>query len=208
MIQTLEDMLRACTLEWKGGWDDHLKLAEFAYNNNYYSSIGMSPYEALYKQPCRTPLCWIKVGEHRELGPALLEEATATIELIRDRLKMAHDHQKKYADKKKKDVQFQVGDKAYLKLVTFKGMDMASKMGKLKPRYMGYRLDLPKDMKLFHPVFHVLHLRRVIQEPELVISQPPTNLRKDLSVSGKPIRVLPQNTREGRNMKTKRIQVI
>ncbi|KAJ9135077.1 hypothetical protein P3X46_032296, partial [Hevea brasiliensis] len=58
VIQILEDMLRACVIEFEGSWDTHLPLIEFAYNNSYQSSIGMPPYEALYGRKCRTPLCW------------------------------------------------------------------------------------------------------------------------------------------------------
>ena len=61
-IQTLEDMLRACALDYTGNWDQHLPLAEFAYNNNCHSSIEMAPYEALYGRRCRTPICWDEVG--------------------------------------------------------------------------------------------------------------------------------------------------
>ena len=56
-IQTLEDMLRACVIEFKGSWDTHLSLIEFAYNNSYQSSIGMAPFKALYGRKCRTPVC-------------------------------------------------------------------------------------------------------------------------------------------------------
>ena len=71
-IQTLEDMLRACMIEFKGSWDTHLSLMEFAYNNSYQSSIGMAPFEALYGRKCRTPLCWDEVGERRLIGPELV----------------------------------------------------------------------------------------------------------------------------------------
>ncbi|KAL0290647.1 UNVERIFIED_CONTAM: hypothetical protein Sangu_2564900 [Sesamum angustifolium] len=57
-IQTLEDMMSACIMEFKGNWDDHLPLMEFAYNNSFHSSIGMAPYEALYGRRCRSPVCW------------------------------------------------------------------------------------------------------------------------------------------------------
>ena len=56
--QTLEDMLRACSMNWNGNWDEHLPLIEFAYNNSFHVSIGMAPYEALYGRPCRSPICW------------------------------------------------------------------------------------------------------------------------------------------------------
>ena len=61
-IQTLEDMLRAYVMEFKGSWDTHLALMEFAYNNNYQDSIEMAPFEALYGRKCRTPVCWDEVG--------------------------------------------------------------------------------------------------------------------------------------------------
>ena len=57
-IQILEDMLRACVLDLKGSWEEHLPLIEFAYNNSYQASIQMAPYEALYGRPCRSPICW------------------------------------------------------------------------------------------------------------------------------------------------------
>ena len=62
-IQTLEDMLRACVIDFKGSWDDHLPLIEFAYNNSYHSSIQMAPYEALYGRRYRSPVGWFEVGE-------------------------------------------------------------------------------------------------------------------------------------------------
>ena len=68
-IQTLEDMLRACVMEFKGSWDTHLALMEFAYNNSYQASIDMASFEALYGRKCRTPVCWDEVGERRLVGP-------------------------------------------------------------------------------------------------------------------------------------------
>ncbi|CAA7026181.1 unnamed protein product [Microthlaspi erraticum] len=93
-IQTLEDMLRACVLDWEGKWGKYLPLAEFAYNNSYHSSIEMSPYEALYGRPCRTPLYWTEVGERLDLEPEIVQETVEQVELLRSRLKEAHDRQK------------------------------------------------------------------------------------------------------------------
>ena len=67
-IQTLEDMLRACVLDFKGSWASHLPLVEFAYNNSYHSSIKAAPYEALYGIKCRSPICWDEVGEQKSWG--------------------------------------------------------------------------------------------------------------------------------------------
>ena len=85
-IQTLEDMLRACALDWSHDWEKHLPLVEFAYNNSTHSSIGMAPYEALYGRPCRSPVCWAEVGERQLLGPEMVQECTKKIQLIWDRL--------------------------------------------------------------------------------------------------------------------------
>ena len=75
-IQVLEDMLRACVLDHKGNWEEHLPLVEFAYNNIYQASIQMAPYEALYGRPCRSPLCWTEVGESSITGPDLIRDTS------------------------------------------------------------------------------------------------------------------------------------
>ena len=85
-IQVLEDMLRACVLDHKGNWEEHLPLMEFAYNNSYQASIQMAPYEALYGRPCRSPLCWTEVGESSITGPGLIKGTSEKVSLIRQRL--------------------------------------------------------------------------------------------------------------------------
>ena len=109
-IQTLEDMLRASVIEFKGSWDMHLSLMEFAYNNSYQSSIDMASFEALYGRKCRTPVCWDEVGERRLIGLELVQITLDKIQIVRDRLKIARDRQKSYADKRRRDLQFKVGD--------------------------------------------------------------------------------------------------
>ena len=71
-IQTLKDMLRMCVMDFGGSWDEHLPLVEFAYNNSYYNSIEMAPYEALYGRKCRSPLCWDEIGERKLTGPKII----------------------------------------------------------------------------------------------------------------------------------------
>ena len=71
-IQILEDMLRACVMDFGVGWSKFLPLVEFAYNNSYQASIEMAPYEALYGRKCRSPVCWFEVGEKRLMGPELI----------------------------------------------------------------------------------------------------------------------------------------
>ena len=85
-IQVLEDMLRACVLDLKGSWEDHLPLVEFAYNNSYQASIQMAPYEALYGRPCRSPVCWTEVGERSTTGLELISDTLVKVDLIHKRL--------------------------------------------------------------------------------------------------------------------------
>ncbi|KAL8117783.1 hypothetical protein AgCh_015616 [Apium graveolens] len=85
-IQTIEDMLRVCAIDFKGSWDEYLPLVEFAYNNSYHASIGMPPYEALYGRKCRSPIYWDKVGERKILGPELVQQTKEVVELIQKRL--------------------------------------------------------------------------------------------------------------------------
>ena len=82
MIHTLEDLLRACVLDWRGSWEEHLPLEEFAYNNSYHSSIGMAPYEALYGRKCTAPLSWVEVGTKWEVGPRLIRQSQEVVEQI------------------------------------------------------------------------------------------------------------------------------
>ncbi|GJR63482.1 reverse transcriptase domain-containing protein [Tanacetum coccineum] len=99
-IQTLEDMLRACVIDFGKGWVKHLPLAEFSYNNSYHASIKAAPYEALYGRKCRSPVCWAEVGEAQLTGPELIQETTEKIVLIKQRMQAAQDRQKSYADRK------------------------------------------------------------------------------------------------------------
>ncbi|GKB47905.1 reverse transcriptase domain-containing protein, partial [Tanacetum coccineum] len=93
-IQTLEDMLRACVIDFGKGWVKHLPLAEFSYNNSYHASIKAAPYEALYGQKCRSPVCWAEVGEAQLTGLKLIQETTEKIALIKQRMQAAQDRQK------------------------------------------------------------------------------------------------------------------
>ena len=88
-IPVLGDMLRACVLDFKGSWEEHLPLVEFTYNNSYQASIHMAPYKALYRRPCRSPICWTEVRESSTTGPDLIQDTTEKVGLILKRLLMA-----------------------------------------------------------------------------------------------------------------------
>ena len=136
-IQTIEDMLRSCALDFKGNLDDHLPLVEFSYNNSYHASIGIPPYEALYGRKCRSPICWNEVGERRVLGPELVQQTKEAVETIQRRLLAAQSRLKKYVDKARKDIEYEVGDLVLLKVSPWKGLSRFGKRGKLNPRYVG-----------------------------------------------------------------------
>ena len=104
-------------MEFKGSWDTHLALMEFAYNNNYQASIEMAPFEALYGRKCRTPVCWDEVGERRLVGPELVQITPDKVKVVRDNLKKKKkDRQKSYADNRRRDLQFEIGDRVFLKI--------------------------------------------------------------------------------------------
>ncbi|GJY02840.1 putative reverse transcriptase domain-containing protein [Tanacetum coccineum] len=133
-IQTLEDMLRACVIEFGGSWDVHLPLAEFSYNNSYHSSIRCAPFEALYGRKCRSPVLWAEIGESGLIGPELVQETIDKVVLIMEKLKAARDRQKSYADNRRKPLEFEVGDQVLLKVSPWKGVIRFGKKGKLAPR--------------------------------------------------------------------------
>ena len=174
-IQILEDMLRACVLDLKGSWEEHLPLVEFAYKNSYHASIQMAPYEALYRRPCRSPICWTEVGESSIIDPDLIRDTSEKVGLIQKHLLTAQSLQKSYADRRCRPLEFEVGDHIFLKVMPKRGVIRFGKRGKLAPRYIGpfeilervgtvsYQLALPPSLSGVHEVFHVSMLRNIPQ---------------------------------------------
>nr|GEX76725.1 putative reverse transcriptase domain-containing protein [Tanacetum cinerariifolium] len=115
-IQTLEDMLRACVIDFRKGWERHLPLVEFFYNNSYHASIKAAPFEALYGRKCRSPVCWAEVEDVQLTGPEIIHETTEKIVQIRQRLQAARDRQRSYANVRRKPLEFQVGNHVMLKV--------------------------------------------------------------------------------------------
>ncbi|GKA03644.1 putative reverse transcriptase domain-containing protein [Tanacetum coccineum] len=97
-IQHSEDMLRACVIDFGNGWVRHLPLVEFSYNNSYHASIKAAPFEALYGQKCRSPVCWAEVGQVQLTNPEMVQETTEKVIQIKQRMQAARDRQKSYAD--------------------------------------------------------------------------------------------------------------
>nr|GEX15889.1 putative reverse transcriptase domain-containing protein [Tanacetum cinerariifolium] len=181
-IQTLEDMLRACAINFGKGWVNHLPLFEFSYNNNYHTSIKAAPFEALYGRKCRSPICWTEVGDAQILGPELIQKTTEKIVQIKQRMQATRDQQKSYADLKRKPMEFQVGDKVMLKVLPWEGVVCFGKRGKLNPRYVGpfkvlervgdvaYKHDLPEELSRVHNTFHVSNLKKCHADEPLAVT--------------------------------------
>ncbi|WMV50772.1 hypothetical protein MTR67_044157 [Solanum verrucosum] len=175
-------MLRACVIDYKGSWDDHLLLIEFAYNNSYHSSIQMTPYEALYGRRCRSPIGWFEVGEAALIGP--------------DSVLYAME-----------------------KVLPMKGVMRFGKKGKLSPRYVGpykilkrigkvaYELELPVELAIVHPVFHISLLKKCVGDPTSVVPLESVALKDSLSYEDVPVETLDCQVRRLRNKEVVLIKV-
>ncbi|GJR71388.1 reverse transcriptase domain-containing protein [Tanacetum coccineum] len=184
-IHTLEDMLRACVIDFGKGWDRHLPLVEFSYYNSYHTSIKAAPFESLYGRKCRSPVARVR--------------------------------QKSYADKRRKPLEFQVGDKVMLKVSPWKGVIRFGKRGKLNPRYIrpfkilakiglvAYRLELPQELSSVHNVFHVCNLKKCLSDETLVIPLKEIQIDGKLNFVEEPVEIM---DREVKQLKQRRIPII
>ncbi|GKD31665.1 putative reverse transcriptase domain-containing protein [Tanacetum coccineum] len=216
-IQTLKDMLRACVIDFGGSWDVHLPLAEFSYNNSYHSSIRCAPFEALYGRKCRSPVLWAEVGEGSFIGPELVLEMTDKVVMIKEKLKAARDRQKSYADKRRKPLEFEVGDQVLLKVSPWKGVVRFGKKGKLAPRYVGpfeileriglvaYRLRLPEELSSVHDTFHVLNLKKCLADANLHVPLDEIKVDKTLRFVEEPVEIM---EREIKKLKRRNIALV
>nr|CAH66143.1 OSIGBa0114M03.1 [Oryza sativa] len=197
--QILEDMLRACVLDFGGSWDKNLPYAEFSYNNSYQASLQMAPYEALYGRKCRTPLLWDQTGERQVFGTDILREAEE---------KSRH---KSYTDNRRRDLSFEEGDYVYLRVTPLRGVHRFHTKGKLAPRFVGpykivsrrgevaYQLELPQSLAGVHNVFHVSQLKKCLRVPTEEANLEQIEVQEDLTYVEKPIRILGIDERRTRN---------
>nr|GEU76570.1 putative reverse transcriptase domain-containing protein [Tanacetum cinerariifolium] len=191
-IQTLDDMLRACVLDFEGSWDVHLPLFEFSYNDNYHFSVRCALFEALYGRKYRSPTMWAEVEEGQLIGPELVQETTEKISQIKDRLKAARDCQKSYPDKRRKPLEFSVGDYVLLKIV--------EKVG-----HVAYRLDFPEELNGVHDKFYMSNLKKCLVDPTLQVPLDEIRVDAKLNFIEEPVEIL---EREFKKLKQSRIVII
>ncbi|GKB54428.1 putative reverse transcriptase domain-containing protein [Tanacetum coccineum] len=184
---------------------------------SYHTSIKAAPYEALYGQKCRSPVCWAKVGEAQLTGPELIKETTEKIVLIKQRIQAAQDRQKSYADLKRKPMEFEVRDRVMLKVSPWKGVVRFGKRGKLNPRYVRpfkvlakvrkvvYRLEIPQELSRVHHTFHVSNLKKCYADEPLVMPLEGIHVDDKLQFMEEPVEIM---EREIKRLKRSRIPLV
>ncbi|XP_073061744.1 uncharacterized protein [Primulina eburnea] len=221
VIQILEDMLRACIINFSGRWDLKLPLVEFTYNNSYQSSIGMAPYEALYGIRCRrSHLFWDEVGQRKMIGIELVPQMVDVVALIREKIKTAQSLQKSYAVVRRRPLSFEIGDHVVVKIAPLNGVMRFGKKGKLSPRFIGifeildrigeraYRVSLPPDLDRVHNVFQVSMLRKYVSNLTHVIHHEPLDLMPNLSYHERAVQIQDRKVKVLRNKEIGIVKVL
>ena len=209
----------ACVLDFGASWDTYLPLAEFSYNNSYHASIDRPPFEMLYGRRCRTPICWGEVGQRVMGSTEVVLKTTERIQQVRSRLQTAQSRQKSYADKRRSDLEFQVGDMVLLKVSPWKGVIRFRKRGKLGPRFIGpfrvmarvgkvaYRLDLPVELSQIHSTFHVSQLRKCLVDDSAVVPLEDIQVDDSLNYIERPVAILDRKSKDLRNKRVELVKV-
>ena len=159
----------------------------------------MCHFEALYGRRCRYPIGWFEVGESSLLGPELIYMTLEKVHIKRNHIKTACSRQKSYAENRSRDLDFEKGDKVYLKISPMKGVEKFGKKKKLIPRYVGpyeilqrvgkveYELRLPSELTSIHPAFHLSLLKKCIGNPESILPIEGLRMKEDLSYEEVPV---------------------
>jgi len=218
--QSLGDLLRTCVLDHLGAWDEVIPLIELTYNNSFHASIGVAPYEALYGRKCRTPLCWYQDGEAILVGPELLEQTTENIRMVRDRMQVSQSRQKAYTDRRRRPLEFAVGDHVFLRVTRTIGVGRALRSRKLSPKFLGpyqisrrigpvaYEIALPPQLTNLHPIFHVSQLSKYVFDPSHVLEAEDVYIREDLTMEVPPVALEDSRVEERRGKPVSLVKVI
>ncbi|XP_016751636.1 uncharacterized protein [Gossypium hirsutum] len=158
----------------------------------------MAPYEALYCRKCQTPLCWTELGERRVLGIELVFKTKDNVKLIWDGLKVAFDREKSYADFKRHDIEYFVGEFVFLKVSQWKKvLRLSAGPYRILKRVglVAYQLELPLELDCNHDVFHVSMLRRYQYDPSHVVAIEENEVRPDLTFEEESVPILDRDVK-------------
>ncbi|KAL8252150.1 hypothetical protein R6Q59_035843 [Mikania micrantha] len=165
------------------------------------------------------PICWSEVGDNRITGPELIQQTTDKIAQIQQRLQATRSRQKSYADKRRKPLEFQVGDRVMLKVSPWKGVVRFAKKGKLAPRYVGpfeiiecigpvaYMLNLPDELSGVHDVFHVSNLKKCLADETLIIPVEEIQLDEHLRFVEEPLEIMDRKVKQLRRSRIPIVKV-
>nr|GEW10493.1 putative reverse transcriptase domain-containing protein [Tanacetum cinerariifolium] len=185
-IQTLEDMLQACVIDFGTGWEKHLPLIEFSYNNSYHASIKATPFEALYGRKCKSLVCLAEVGDVQLTGPEIIHETTEKIVQIQQGLQAARDRQR---EKSGKLNPWYIGP--------FKILDRISPVA--------YKLELPEKLRNIHNTLHVSNQKKCLFDKCLIIPMKELQLDDNLNFMEEPVEIM---DREVKQLKQSRISIV
>ncbi|GJW98521.1 putative reverse transcriptase domain-containing protein [Tanacetum coccineum] len=177
-------MLRACVIDFGSGWDKHLPLAEFSYNNNYHASIKAAPFEALYERKCRSPICWSEVGDVQLMRPEMIRETTKIIVQIKNRLLATCSRQKSYAGVRRKPLEFEI-------------------LSRVGPK--AYKLKLPRELQGVYNTFHDSNLKKCLSDEDLIIPLDEVRIDEKFYFIKEPIEIM---DREVKQLKQSRIPIV
>ncbi|GJZ49829.1 putative reverse transcriptase domain-containing protein [Tanacetum coccineum] len=202
MIQNLEDIMRACVIDFGG---------------SYQLSLRCAPFEALYGRKCRSPVLWAEIGGSSLIGLELVQETTDKVVVVKEKPKATRERQKSYVDYRRKPLEFEVGDRVLLKVTPWKGILHFREKGKLAPRYVGpfeileriglvaYRLRLPKELNSVHDTFHVSNPKKCLADASLHVPLDEIKVDKRLRFVKEPVEIM---DREIRKLKRRKIALV
>jgi hypothetical protein len=208
-------MLRSCALQYGRSWNKSLPYAEFSYNSSYQECLKIATFKMLYGRRCRTLLFWSETGEWKVFGPDILQEAEEQVCIVRENLCAAQSRQKSYADHRRRELTFEVGDFVYLKVSPMRGLHYFKVRGKLAPRFIGSfkflekrgevacQLEPPPQLSNVHDILHVSQLKKCLRVSEEQLPMEDLDDKEDLSYQEDPVKILEMSERFTRSKKIK-----